>query len=217
VLLSPGWSSQFCFLGGVYLSFEGVEKIYHVIWRHPSERPAAETVTESADLLNIEKKKIKSAVRTDFILSIEIIMITLGTVVGEPILLQVVVVSIIALVATIGVYGVVALLVRMDDAGLYLIDKASDLARGGVASILRISGTVLVAALPKVIRILGIVGTIAMLLVGGGMFTHNIEAIHHVVTSYPALLADFVIGLIVGAVALVVEKQVARVFRSNLN
>ncbi len=203
-------------LGGVYLSFEGVEKIYHVIWRHPSERPAAETVTESADLLNIEKKKIKSAVRTDFILSIEIIMITLGTVVGEPILLQVVVVSIIALVATIGVYGAVAFLVRMDDAGLYLIDKARDLA-GGVASILRISGTVLVAALPKVIRILGIVGTIAMLLVGGGMFTHNIEAIHHVVTSYPALLADFVIGLIVGAVALVVEKQVARVFRSNLN
>lgn len=203
-------------LGGVYLSFEGVEKIYHVIRRHPSERPAAETVVDNAELLNIEKTKIKSAVRTDFILSIEIIMITLGTVVGEPILLQVVVVSIIALAATIGVYGVVALLVRMDDAGFYLIDKARDLA-GAVASILRISGTVLVAALPKVIRILGIVGTIAMLLVGGGMFTHNIEAIHHVVASYPALLADFVIGLIVGAAALVVEKQVVRVFRSNLN
>lgn len=203
-------------LGGVYLSFEGVEKIYHVIGRHPSEKPAAETVTDNTELLKIEKKKIQSAVRTDFILSIEIIMIALGTVVGESIVLQVVVVSIIALVATIGVYGLVALLVRMDDAGFFLIDKSFEF-KGIVATSVKTSGAVLVAALPKVIRILGIVGTIAMLLVGGGMFTHNIEVIHHLVASYPPLLADFVIGLIVGAVALTVEMQVVRVFRPNVN
>lgn len=197
-------------LGGVYLSFEGVEKIYHVLQKQPSDKPAAKTASDNAELLKLEKKKIKSAVRTDFILSIEIIMIALGTVVGKPIVLQVMVVSIIALIATIGVYGLVALLVRMDDAGFYLIRKSRNLT-GTVAMSVKTSGTLLVAALPKVIRILGIIGTIAMLLVGGGMFTHNIETIHHLVASYPSMLADFVIGIIVGSVALVVEKQVVGV------
>lgn len=193
-------------LGGVYLSFEGVEKIVHVMAKHPVAKPAAKTSANPVELLAFEKKKISSAVRTDFILSVEIIMIALGTAAGKPIIVQILVVSLIALLATIGVYGVVALLVRMDDVGLYLIEQA-DQRTGLVAQALAVFGAALVAALPKIIRLLGIVGTIAMLLVGGGMFRHNIEIIHHLAEPYPALLVDLALGLIVGAVALLLFKQ----------
>ncbi len=141
--------------------------------KHPAESPAARVTADSAELLTREKKKIRSAVRTDFILSIEIIMIALGTVVDQPVTMQVVVVSFIAILATVGVYGLVAVLVRMDDAGLFLIEQSTRFV-GMIAQGLRLAGTLLVAALPRVIRLLGVIGTIAMLLVGGGMFTHNI-------------------------------------------
>ena len=135
--------------------------------------------------------------RTDFILSIEIIVITLEAVVDQSFLIQAMVVSLIAVLATIGVYGVVALLVRMDDAGFYLIERSKH--REGMSkSLIRSTGEILVNSLPIVIRVLGILGTIAMLLVGGGMFVHNIEVIHHMMSVIPALLANLVAGLIVG-------------------
>ena len=187
-------------VGGAYLSYEGVEKIYHVLTHHDSnkKRPVAE-VSDEAELLKREKAKVKSAIRTDFILSIEIVMITLGTVMESSLKLQIIVVSLIALLATVGVYGLVALIVRMDDAGFFLIDWAGKM-QGIRSTAAAWLGSLLVTSLPWVIRGLGIIGTIAMLLVGGGMFTHNIEYVHHALAFIPSLLADFIVGFVVGAV-----------------
>ena len=191
-------------LGGAYLSYEGVEKIYHVILHKPHDKPAAEKIDSDEELLKIEAAKIKSAVRTDFILSIEIIMIALGTVMAYQLTLQIVVVSIIALLATVGVYGVVALLVRMDDVGLYLTTRAQQ-GIGWWPRLLKRFGELLIVSLPIIIRILGVIGTIAMLLVGGGMFTHNIPAVYHALEFMPGLLASLLCGLVVGAAVLSVQ------------
>lgn len=189
-------------LGGAYLSYEGVEKIYHAFLPHPEHAaPPAEHLADKAALLTAEKTKIKSAVRTDFILSIEIVMIALGTVMEQSLGVQIVVVSLIALAATVGVYGAVALLVRMDDAGLHLIERSQE-ARGLFRELMRRAGSLLVSALPKAIRLLGIVGTVAMLLVGGGMFVHHIDALHHGLAFLPALAAELLAGLAVGSLAL---------------
>lgn len=182
-------------LGGAYLSYEGAEKVYEWIVPHPIKHVAATEDIDADSLLEREKTKIKSAVRTDFILSIEIIVITLGTVVEQSFMIQVLVVSLIALVATVGVYGVVAILVRMDDAGFYLIEQGYPLI-----------GSKLVALLPHVIRILGIIGTVAMLLVGGGLFVHNIEFIHHLIEFLPAIAGDLLVGLSLGAVLVLLHK-----------
>jgi predicted DNA repair protein MutK len=104
----------------------------------------------------------------------------------------------IALVATVGVYALVALIVRMDDVGAYLINRAKSL-QGSIAGIYKTSGEKLIAALPWVIRLLGVVGTVAMLLVGGGMYVHNIELLHHYLEFMPSLAAELLVGLIVGA------------------
>lgn len=186
-------------VGGAYLSYEGAEKVLE--WFMPHEKPAvvAEVTTDRAEILQREAGKIKAAVRTDFILSVEIVVIALETVIDQALPMQIVVVSFIALLATAGVYGLVALLVRMDDAGLSLIERARSLT-GAAAGAARRLGTGLVAALPKVVRLLGVVGTIAMLLVGGGMFVHNIDWVHHLLEALPALAGELLVGLIVGAV-----------------
>lgn len=196
-------------IGGVYLSFEGAEKIHHTFFPAARQAPPAATVSDSGELLAREKEKIRSAVRTDFILSIEIVMIALGVVMHEALAVRVAVVAAIALLATVGVYGVVALIVRMDDAGLFLLRLAEKFT-GAAAAALKRCGTALIVMLPHIIRALGVIGTVAMLLVGGGMFTHNIEALHHLVEQVPSLLADFVIGLAVGGVALLAVKLVSR-------
>ena len=195
-------------LGGTYLSFEGVEKIYHSLAHHSQKhQPKEEKVKDEGELRTIEKAKVRSAIRTDFILSIEIVILALSTVIGESLVLQILVVSLIALLATVGVYGFVALIVRMDDAGFYLIDRAEE-AGGWISGLLSTLGAFLVASLPKVIRVLGIIGTIAMLLVGGGMFTHNISGIHHLLEPFHSdivtQLAGLLVGLTVGGVVLLV-------------
>lgn len=205
-------------VGGVYLSYEGMEKVYHLFAHNQAEsykKPAAEEVKDKDKLLKIEKAKIRSAVRTDFILSIEIIMIALGTVLGQSLVLQIMVVSLIALLATVGVYGVVALLVRMDDVGFYLINRAAAL-KGVLKKIMTSLGSLLVISLPYIIRALGIVGTVAMLLVGGGMFTHNVELIHHYLESVPAFFANLVIGVLVGTVALGAQLAIVQI-RKRIN
>lgn len=191
-------------LGGAYLSYEGVEKIYEMVTGHHEAPVAAEEALTPEVLLERERGKIKAAVRTDFILSIEIIVIALGTVMDQSLAMQVIVVSVVALLATVGVYGVVALLVRMDDAGLALVARSEN--AGGSGPLLRKTGEVLIAALPKVIRILGYVGTVAMLLVGGGMSVHNIETVHHLLAFLPALAADLAAGLVVGGAVLAAMK-----------
>jgi predicted DNA repair protein MutK len=194
-------------IGGAYLSYEGTEKLYEWFAGQHHQAIAARDTGEPQELLQREAAKIKAAVRTDFILSIEIIVIALGTVMAESLLTQVLVVSFIALLATVGVYGLVALLVRMDDAGLHLIARAAS--RSGLSARgLKALGRLLVASLPQVIRILGVVGTIAMLLVGGGMYVHNIEAVHHLVEALPGMAGELLAGLVVGGAIMVALRGV---------
>ena len=187
-------------IGGVYLSFEGVEKIIHTFFHKKHEHHKKVQALTEKELLEHEKGKIKNTIITDFILSLEIIMIALGTVTDQPLLEQILVVSIVAIIATIGVYGLVALMVRMDDTGMKFIQ----LARGKskfVKSSLVVMGKGLVYSLPKLIKLLGIIGTIAMLLVGGGMFVHNIQEIHDFLHALPVIVSELLVGLIVGFIA----------------
>ena len=200
-------------LGGTYLSYEGAEKIYEIFVPHKKhETIAAQESAEAEEILKRENGKIKSAVRTDFILSVEIIIVGLGTVMEHSLLMQVVVVSFIAIAATIGVYGLVALLVRMDDAGFYLVECSKNM-KGFIARCVNRAGMFLVAALPWIIRVLGFVGTAAMLLVGGGMFVHNIKAVHHTLDFMPSIAAELVSGLMVGAVSLLVVKLLEKLLK----
>jgi len=187
-------------LGGLYLAFEGAEKIFEYFFPHEDKKEQLKSMSEE-EFMEYEKKKIKSAILTDFILSIEIIVIALGTVLEKSLPIQVIVVSFVALLATVGVYGFVALLVRMDDVGYKLITVS-----GGKNSLLNSMGNVLVSALPKVIRVLTVVGTLAMLLVAGGIFMHNVHLIHDLLVFMPSLLAELLTGLLIGSVVLIVEK-----------
>jgi len=188
-------------LGGVYLAYEGVEKIYEYFF-HKSDPQRGETLKAMSqeEILSEEQSKIKSAIITDFILSIEIVILALSTVATQTLPIQIVVVSLIAVLATIGVYGIVALIVRMDDFGYLLIKK-------GKVSI----GKMLVAALPKVIRALAVVGTIAMVLVAGGIFLHNIHELHNLFHSMPSIVAELLIGFWVGVIAVIVMKIFAEI------
>jgi len=190
-------------LGGAYLSYEGMEKIYEWFVGHEREEIAAEQTDDPQEILRKEKKKVKAAIRTDFILSIEIVVVSLGTVIEHSLMLQIMVVSFIALLATAGVYGLVALLVRMDDMGFYLIDRAR-VANGTYAALLHKSGTLLVVSLPRVIQLLSVVGTLAMLLVGGGMYIHNIGVLHEWVHGWPMMLPELLAGSVVGVMLLLV-------------
>lgn len=202
-------------LGGAYLSYEGSEKVYEWFTRPHKLKPAASELSDRQEILHSEASKIKAAIRTDFILSIEIIVITLDTVMSQPVPIQIMVVSFIALLATAGVYGVVALLVRMDDVGINLIERAK-LMKGFFASASKFTGELLINALPKVIRLLGIIGTIAMVLVGGGMFVHNIEAIHQFTSVLPILLAELVVGLVTGMILMALMPMIKSV-RTTFN
>ncbi|RAR50439.1 DUF808 domain-containing protein [Flavobacterium lacus] len=181
-------------LGGLYLAYEGAEKIYEYFFPHaPAKKVEAFKELSETEILALEKGKIKSAIVTDFILSVEIIIIAMGTVVGEDFWMQVMVVSVVAFIATVGVYGIVALIVRMDEAGYKLIQWSD-----GRNKILQSVGTLLVKALPRVIQFLAVVGTLALLLVSGGIFSHQLPALHHAVDFIPSMLLDFLLGLIVG-------------------
>lgn len=185
-------------LGGLYLAYEGAEKIYEFFVPHEHAVSASETPNlTKEEILVLEKEKIKSAIVTDFILSIEIVIIALGTVVNEPIGTQILVVSIIALVATVGVYGIVALIVRMDDFGVYLIGLTE---RDN--SLSDFFGKMLVGALPWVIKSLSVIGTIALILVAGGIFVHNLDFLHDWLHGIPGILGEFITGLVVGFICL---------------
>ena len=182
-------------LGGVYLAYEGAEKIVEFIFHRSKkghEVVQESTLPESAE--NSEKAKISSAIKTDFILSLEIVIIALATVIEHehPLLTQILSVTFVAIIATVGVYGIVALIVRMDDAALFLIKKSSD--KGFLSFI----GQVLVKSLPVIIKILSVVGTIALILVSGGIFVHNIDYFHHMFPTVPAMLKEFGFGLVIG-------------------
>ena len=166
-------------LGGLYLCFEGVEKLAHK-FLHSAEDDAASHAEEIAaiadetvDMAVFEADKIKGAIRTDFVLSAEIIVIALGTVADQPFMSQVAVLSGIGLIMTVGVYGIVAGIVKMDDAGLYLLQKTNAVAR--------FVGKGLLLAAPKLMKSLAVIGTAAMFMVGGGILTHGIPLVHHAI------------------------------------
>ena len=212
-------------IGGAFLCFEGFEKLAHKYLHSPEEDAASRAQHKAAlaqpavDLVALEKEKISGAVRTDFILSAEIIVISLGTVEGAPVSQQLAVLVAIAVAMTIGVYGLVAGIVKMDDAGLYLSQKAGGLARA--------VGRGLLAAAPRLMKILAVVGTAAMFMVGGGIIAHAIEAVHHfaqgvaasvagvpavggVLAAIAPVVVDALVGVIVGAAVLAVVMLVQK-------
>ena len=177
-------------LGGFYLAFEGVEKIIEFLFHR--DKKGQEVVAEIKNDEAAEKAKIKSAVLTDFILSIEIVIIALGSVLNQPLTIQIITVSIVAIIATVGVYGIVALIVRMDDAGYRLMQKS------GNKGFLNTLGEILVKALPIVIKSLAVIGTIALLLVSGGIFDHNIKFLHDLLPNLNEMLKQLLFGTIAG-------------------
>ncbi len=188
-------------IGGLYLAYEGAEKIYEYFVPHQKKGAKIEPEASQDEILKYEQSKIKSAIVTDFILSLEIIIIALEPVLDKPLPVQIVVVSIVALLATVGVYGIVALIVRMDDLGYRLLQLDS-----GNNSITKNIGNMLINALPKVIRFLTVIGTLAMLLVAGGIYLHNVDLLEQFLHSIPSMLSALVVGLVIGLVALAVVK-----------
>ncbi|AJP51456.1 MULTISPECIES: DUF808 domain-containing protein [Pseudomonas] len=209
-------------LGGAYLCFEGFEKLAHKFLHskvedHAEHAQLVKAVADPAiDLVAFEKDKIKGAIRTDFILSAEIIAITLGTVADAPLTQQVIVLSGIAIVMTVGVYGLVAGIVKLDDLGLWLTQKPGQAARS-------IGGAILRAA-PYMMKSLSVIGTAAMFLVGGGILTHGVPVVHHWIETVsqsaggmawlvPTLL-NGVAGIIAGAVVLAVVSGVGKLWNT---
>ena len=188
-------------VGGVYLSYEGFEKIHQYIKQKTNKQ-----TKENEKKILTEQQKIKSAILTDFVLSIEIVILTLGTVINYSLTTQIIATTIVAMVATIGVYGLVALIVRMDDVGFYIINNSTK------NSSKQKFGETLVFALPKVIKLLTIVGTAAMLLVGGGIFSHNIDILHHINDIVFGFGFDFFVGLVVGFVTYLTLKVLKVLF-----
>jgi predicted DNA repair protein MutK len=198
-------------LGGLYLAFEGAEKIYEFfVPLDKTHIPSEIVAPNESDILEIEKTKIKSAILTDFILSIEIIIIALGTVLNEPLSTQIIVVSIVALIATVGVYGIVALIVRIDEFGLRLINFNEN-----ENSISDIIGLFFVNALPIVIKSLSVIGTIALLLVSGGIFVHNVDFLHDIFPAVPGIIVEFLVGLVAGVLMLLLYKGIKKFFKKN--
>jgi predicted DNA repair protein MutK len=184
-------------LGGVYLAFEGTEKILEWLskrGKRQQEESDSDSVSQD-ESLDIEKRKIRSAILTDFILSIEIVIIALGAVAEKALSIQIPVVTVVAFLATIGVYGLVAFIVRLDDMGYALLNMENS------GRISRALGRALVSSLPIVVRLLTVIGTLAMLLVAGGIFIHNIESLHGIVDLLPVIVAELFVGFVVGIAA----------------
>jgi len=212
-------------VGGAFLCFEGAEKILHSLESRknkgkesPEARQQRLEALASQDPVTFEKDKIKGAIRTDFILSAEIVAITLGIVADAPLLNQVLVLSGIAIVVTIGVYGLVGVIVKLDDVGYWLSDKTSALAK--------MIGKALLVIAPWLMKSLSVIGTLAMFLVGGGIVVHGIAPLHHAIehfaegqaaviaTVLPTLL-NLVIGLIIGLIVVAVVKFVGKMRGSS--
>ncbi|ESU22362.1 putative transmembrane protein [Flavobacterium enshiense DK69] len=185
-------------LGGLYLAYEGVEKIIEYFFHRPKTGHEVIEEAKQEDAAAEEKAKVKSAITTDFILSVEIVIIALGSVLDKPLLTQILTVFVVGFLATVGVYGIVALIVRMDDAGFGLIKRSND------KGFLAVVGNLLVKALPIVIKALAVIGTLALILVAGGIFVHNIDQLHHLFPQLPSIVKEAAIGLLAGIAATVV-------------
>jgi len=205
-LYAPWLITPVLMLGGTYLCFEGAEKLHEWIAHKPKESSPQERLSQlslsKSDLLALEKDKIKGAIRTDFVLSAEIVVIILGSVAGTSFTNQVIIVAGLALFFTIAVYGLVAAIVKMDDVGLYLVEAEKAGRKGRLSGWL---GRGLVNSAAPLMHTLSVVGTIAMFLVGGGILVHGWAWLDHwlePLTSLWAMLANTGVGVITGLVVL---------------
>jgi uncharacterized protein len=208
-------------IGGAYLCFEGFEKIAHKFLHSENEDKQHEAEIKqavenpNADLVALEKEKIKGAIRTDFVLSAEIIVIALGTVATAAFSKQATVVTAIAIIMTVGVYGLVAGIVKLDDLGLYMMLKKG---KSVFKQIIRKIGSWLLAATPYLMRTLSVVGTAAMFLVGGSIISHGLPFMHHFTEHFPTLgklAIDGVMGLAVGAICVGLFEIANKLLKKN--
>ena len=211
-------------IGGAYLCFEGVEKVMHTLHerKHKDDDNARQQRLEAIaqqDPGSYERDKVKGAIRTDFILSAEIVAITLGIVAEAPLLNQVLILSGIAILVTVGVYGLVGVIVKLDDMGYWLVEKRNALAQG--------LGKGLLVVAPWLMKILSVVGTLAMFLVGGGIVVHGVGPLHQAIEAFSAqqaswvamllpTLINLVLGFILGAIVLTVVNGISRLRQSNV-
>lgn len=214
-------------LGGLYLCFEGVEKIAHKLLHSDAEEKAEQDDLKAAlhnphvDMVEFEKEKIKGAIRTDFVLSAEIIVITLGSVAHAVFATQVAAVIGVAIIMTLGVYGFVALIVKLDDMGLFLLRKE----RGTLLGVQHILGKALLLTAPQLMKLLALLGTVAMFLVGGGILAHGLPFMHDLTHSFEAAgalvsglanaAANIVLGILAGAAVLGVVSLAGKLFKPN--
>ena len=226
-VVAPWLINPLLVIGGLFLSYEGVEKIMHTL-QHKKAQTSKETQLEliqtEQDLATYETEKIKGAVRTDFILSAEIVVISLGTVAAAGFLTKVTVLSVIAIAMTVGVYGFVALIVKIDDIGLYLTEQAANFKQ-------RI-GRGLLAFAPILMKTLSVVSTAAMFLVGGGIINHAIPFVHHftedtveyvqdiptmgsIIGSVTPMLMNLVVGFLAGILVVIVVTLVQKVWSKS--
>ena len=226
-VVAPWLINPLLVIGGLFLSYEGVEKIMHTLQHkkaQTSKEAQLELIQTEQDLATYETEKIKGAVRTDFILSAEIVVISLGTVAAASFLTKVTVLSVIAVAMTVGVYGFVALIVKIDDIGLYLTEQAANFKQ-------RI-GRGLLAFAPILMKTLSVVGTAAMFLVGGGIINHAIPFVHHftedtveyvqdiptmgsIVGSLTPMLMNLVVGILAGILVVIVVTIVQKVWSKS--
>lgn len=192
-------------LGGLYLAYEGAEKIIYFIFhrKKPAEINHSTIVGEISK--NEENKKIYAAIKTDFILSLEIVIIALSTVLDKSISIQIITVSIVAFIATVGVYGLVAILVRMDDVGFRIIQTSNK--KNWIYKL----GKALVKGLPLIVRLLSILGTIALILVSGGIFIHYIDFFHNILPKIPTIIREIIFGLSIGIMSILLIEGIKKV------
>ncbi|WP_111892978.1 DUF808 domain-containing protein [Acinetobacter sp. MB5] len=220
-IFAPWIINPLLVLGGLFLCYEGVEKVLHTL-QTKKHTDVSEIPELPEDLVTYERDKIKGAIRTDFILSAEIVVITLGTVATAPLLDKIIVMSLIAFTMTLGVYGLVAVIVKIDDLGLYLTQKEQ--------AAKQYIGNLLLAFAPRLMKTLTVVGTIAMFLVGGGIISHAVPFAHHftehamnqaeviptvgqILGSITPMLLNFGIGMIAGVIVLVAMTVISKIFR----
>lgn len=215
--LAPWLIGPLLMAGGAYLCFEGVEKVWHKIAHRAEETAHEEALTAAlthpeVDLVQFEAEKIQGAIRTDFILSAEIIVIALGTVADKAFGVQVLALTLIALLMTVGVYGLVGAIVKLDDAGLWLTQRY---AKGPGRAL----GRGLLALAPPLMKLLAVVGTAAMFLVGGGILVHEWDwlrqGVHHLAGSawWSDMGASLLVGIAIGGVILVAVHLASALFR----
>ena len=226
-VVAPWLITPLLMIGGLFLCYEGVEKVLHSLHHKKAkteEEASQELAAIETDMATFEKDKVKGAIRTDFILSAEIVVISLGTVATATFSTKVMVLSVIAILMTVGVYGFVAMIVKIDDLGLYLTQQAS--------SFKQTIGRGLLAFAPKLMKTLTIVGTIAMFLVGGGIISHGVPLLHHltegsvdyaehiptvgsIVGALTPTLINLVIGFVAGLIVLAIVSLIKKVWPSS--